>query len=304
MPPVFVSICIPTCNRPDLLKEAVESCLAQSVSPAEILIGDDSSSDETEELIKCLRGANTIPINHCRNTPRLGQAQNTNSLYQRAAGSHLILLHDDDLLLPNAVADLSACWELYPDLTAAFGKQYVISHDGVLDYSGSESLNRDYFRTDDREGLQPAAWKCGLLRQFPNNGFMVTTAAARAVLWRPESGDGGDFDFGLRLGLAYEKFYFLNRYVSKYRLTKGAISSGGNSDAALQAYRIIQSIALPDGAEPLRKQQLAKMAPGAMMQAIRDGHKREAWDIYCSENHGWGRRFSPGGMHRLARLLF
>ena len=300
---MFVSICIPTCSRPTLLKEAVESCLAQSVPPQEIVIGDDSKSDETGEIVERLKHASAVPIHYQKNIPRLGQAQNTNSTYQRATGSHLILLHDDDLLLPNAVADLSSCWKLHPDLTAAFGKQYVISHDGQLDSAASETLNKDYFRTPDREGLQPAAWKCGLLRQFPNNGFMVTTAAARAILWRPESEDAGDFDFGLRLGLASQKFYFVNRYVSKYRVTQGAISTSRTANAALHGYRIIQSTLFPDGAEQLKKQQLARMAPIAMMQAIRHGYKKEAWEIYCSENHGWGRRFSLGGINRLARLL-
>jgi glycosyltransferase involved in cell wall biosynthesis len=301
-----VSICIPTCDRPELLREAIASCLLQARSPDEIVIGDDSKGDETQELMAGLQQETRVPFNYKHNSPRLGQGANVNSIYQRAGGSHLVLLHDDDLLLPNAVGDLLSCWDQQPDLTSAFGKQYVISHDGHVDLEGSEILNRDYLRTSDREGLQKRPWEVGLLQQLPNNGFMVTSEAACAILWRSaqEVGYGGEFDFGLRLGLAYQRFYFLNRYTSKYRRTLGgSISSSSKDDAALQAYRIVQSADLPSEAAYLKPRRLSLYAPLAMMQAIRHGEKQEAWNIYLSQHHPWRKRLSPGGVRRLVLLL-
>jgi len=288
------------------LQEAIASCTSQTEPPDEIVIGDDSKADDTQKLITRLQPVTRIPLNYQRNWPRRGQSANINSVYQRATSSHLILLHDDDLLMPNAVQDLLSCWDQYPDLTAAFGKQYVISHDGHIDLASSEILNRDYLRTQEREGVQPRPWEVGLLRQLPNNGFMVTKEAACAILWRPaeEVGYGGEFDFGLRLSLAYRKFYFVNRYVSKYRKTLGAsISSSNKDDAALQGYRIVKSVKLPAEAVHLAPEVLARLAPLAMMQAIRHGHHREAWGIYLSSNHSWRKRLSAGGLRRLLLLL-
>jgi glycosyltransferase involved in cell wall biosynthesis len=304
--PYNVSICIPTCDRLDLLREAVASCASQTKPPDEIVIGDDSKGDETQALAARLQQKTAVRLSYKRNSPRLGQGANINSLYQRATGSHLVLLHDDDLLLPNAVEDLLSCWDQHPDLTAAFGKQYAISHDGLIDLAGSETLNHDYLRTPDREGLQQRPWEVGLLQQFPNNGFMVTAEAARTILWRSaeEVGYGGEFDFGLRLCLAYQKFYFLDKYTSKWRRTLGSsISSSSKDDAALQSYRIVQSVELPDEAAHLRPRKLATHAPLAMMQAIRLGYRKEAWSIYLSRHHPWRRRLSPGGMRRLLLLL-
>ena len=66
--------------------------------------------------------------------------------------------------------DLSSCWNQYPDLTGAFGKQYVISHDGKRDLAASEALNRTYHRTPDKAGIQPhAVPSTGLTQQFPND---------------------------------------------------------------------------------------------------------------------------------------
>ncbi len=308
MPPTAhtISICVPTCDRPDLLEEAIRSCTAQTRPPDEIVIGDDSTSDATEQLIHRLRSTSPVPLSYLRHIPRLGQNANINSLFERARGTHLVLLHDDDLLTPNALADLIACWTLHPDLTGAFGKQYVLSHDGVRDVPASERLNQLYRRTGAQAGLQPHGWEVGLSQQFPNNGYMLRSEAARAILWRPvaEVGNGGDFDFGLRLGLRYPKFYFVDTYTSEYRLTSGgSISSSSTDDAALRSYWNVVRMQLPPEAEACRADKLARSAPHAMMQALRHGKKKQAWEIYRSPSHPWRVRLSPGGLRRLLLLL-
>ena len=187
-----VSICIPTCDRPELLQDALESCSKQTVLPDEILIGDDSTGDATEKLVEELQRVSAVPIHYWHNRPRSGQAANINGLYERVTSSHLVLLHDDDLLLPNAVSDLLGCWRQYPQLTAAYGKQYVIRHDGTVCVERSEQLNRAHFRTQEYEGLQKFHWFPGVAHQFPNDGFLLKSTAARSIVWRSreEVGDG------------------------------------------------------------------------------------------------------------------
>ena len=301
-----ISVCIPTCDRPDLLAETIRSCTAQTRPPDELVIGDDSKADTTEQFIEQLRPTCPVPLNYRRNTPRLGQNANINSLFDRAQGSHLVLLHDDDLLTPNALADLLACWDLHPDLTGAFGKQYILLHNGVRDLPASERLNQLYRRTSAQAGLQPHGWEVGLSQQFPNNGYMLRSEAARTIRWRPiaDVGNGGDFDFGLRLGLEYDKFFFVDTYTSEYRLTSGgSISSSTTDDAALRSYWNVARMDLPPAAEACRADKLARSAPHAMMQALRHGKKNEAWKIYRSPSHPWRVRLSPGGLRRLLLLL-
>lgn len=301
-----ISVCIPTCDRPGLLEEAIRSCTSQTRLPVEIVIGDDSKSNATEDLIERLKTTSPVPLNYRRNAPRLGQNSNINSLFDRAQASHLVLLHDDDLLTPNALTDLISCWSPHPDLTAAIGKQYVISAGGELDRTASEALNKTYRRTAETAGLQTEPWKVGMSQQFPNDGYMILAKAARAIRWRSkeEVGYGGEFDFGLRLGLAFEKFFILDTHTSMYRLTEGAsISSSSNDDAALQSFRIMKAMELPPFMEAGRADKLMRSAPHAMMQALRHGKKREAWEIYQSPSHPWRVRLSPGGLRRLLLLL-
>ena len=51
MPPK-VSVCIPTYNRKDYLKEALESVFAQTYKNYEVVIVDDGSTDGTEDMLK------------------------------------------------------------------------------------------------------------------------------------------------------------------------------------------------------------------------------------------------------------
>ena len=49
--PIKVSIYLPTCNRPELIVQCLDSCLAQTHTNFEIVIGDDSKDERTQQLI-------------------------------------------------------------------------------------------------------------------------------------------------------------------------------------------------------------------------------------------------------------
>ncbi len=46
-----VSICIPTYNRRDHLKETIDSVYQQTITDHKIIIVDDGSTDGTEEMV-------------------------------------------------------------------------------------------------------------------------------------------------------------------------------------------------------------------------------------------------------------
>ncbi|MGH9640897.1 MAG: glycosyltransferase family 2 protein, partial [Terriglobales bacterium] len=231
MSTITIAVCIPTYCRPAFLREAMDSCLSQTRLPDEIVIEDNSPDDATEQMVGSLQPQSPVPLSYVHVRERRGQAENFNAMIQRVPNSHFLLLHDDDILLPNALADLSACWDRYAGLTAAYGKQRSMSETGIVNIGISEGLNASYLRTADREGLQEWSSFPGLTQQFPNDGFLLETAAARTILWRPAAKNACEFDFQLRLCLQFRGFCFLNRYTMQCRRTGAGMSRSQMDDS-------------------------------------------------------------------------
>jgi glycosyltransferase involved in cell wall biosynthesis len=300
-----ISVCIPTYQRPKFIKEALYSVFAQTLQPIEIVIGDDSHDDLTENLVLDIKKECKIPISYTRHSPSLGQAGNINYIYEIAEGDKIVLLHDDDLLLPNALEDLNSCWELHPNLVAAYGKQYLISEEGAIDINRSSKLNQFYFRTSDRSGLQKSSIEATLFHQFPNDCFMILASAAKAIKWRSyqEVGNGGEFDFSLRFGFEYSNFFFLDKYTAKYRITNNSMSSNINDDSTAQSFQIILNTNFPEELSWAKEDELNREASTAIIQLINVGKKQQALDIYFSQYYPLFRRFSLGGIRRLIKLF-
>jgi len=180
----LVSVCIPTRNRPQLVRAAIESVLRQGYRPLEILVGDDSDSPEPSCLSE-YEGSG-ITIRYQWNKVPKGQAGNVNALLTAVQTPYVLLLHDDDLLLPGALRHLLEPLEHSADIVAAFGKQQLITHEGALLPEESEALNKDYYRTSEFAGSRLSALESALVQQFPNDGYLVRTAAAQRTLYRTD----------------------------------------------------------------------------------------------------------------------
>lgn len=299
-----ISICIPTYNRPDLLMQALRSCLIQSLQPFEILIGDDSKDDLSKVAVSELleSGVGTRQIKYHRNPVSLGQADNVNTLIERVSGDKMVLLHDDDLLLPEALASMAAVFESNPDVDAVFGKQYIIDNHGRLDVERSEEANTYFFRTAKYVEFPLSSIEASVVQQFPNDCYMVDSQKAKETGYRKKEqiGNAGDFDFGLRLALHGAKFHYIDQYLAKYRITDSSVARNG-TDSGLQAFQIIykSGIAKDNLYVDLI---LRRKAPIAVYEAISYGRRKDAIKIYFSK---WHRKkiFTPGGIKRFFMLM-
>ena len=300
--PMTISVCIPTCRRPGLLREAIQSCLDQTRPPDEILVGDDAPGQGALEVVDEMRARLPGKIRYFENSPPLGQAGNVSRLYQQATSSHLLLLHDDDLLLPEALQELSSCWIRFPGLSAAFGLHAVMRSSGVIDWEASVRLNASGLRTSDRAGIQEPSWLPGLVQQFPGAGILIRTSAARDVVRNADPTDAVDYVFGVKFCTRFDGIYFLDRYVMVYRITPVSVSASWTNNAALSSYQFLERVPLPAEAEALRRQKLEEFAPLAIGQAVRVGKRREAMRIFWGPYHPLRSRLRPSSLARIAQL--
>lgn len=114
--PVAVSVVIPAWNAQRYLAEAIESALAQTIRPAEIIVVDDGSTDRTAEIA----GRFGPPVQVVRQEHGgAGAARNRGAGLAR--GKFLAFLDSDDLWLPEKTALQATAFERDPQLDMVFG---------------------------------------------------------------------------------------------------------------------------------------------------------------------------------------
>ena len=97
MPNPRVSVCIPTYNRAQYLRATISSALEQDFRDFEVIVSDDGSHDQTSEVV---RSFSDERIRYNRNQRNLGLWGNTNRCLGEARGQYVIVLQDDDAMLP------------------------------------------------------------------------------------------------------------------------------------------------------------------------------------------------------------
>src|SRR5207302_6057969 len=96
-----VSAVIPTYNRDHLLKNAIDSILAQTYSVHEVIIVDDGSTDGTGEMVRSyIREKRSQVIIRYIRQENQGQSAALNRGIERASGEWIAFLHSDDTWLP------------------------------------------------------------------------------------------------------------------------------------------------------------------------------------------------------------
>lgn len=92
-----VSVVIPTYNRADIIRDALESVLAQSYQDFEILVVDDGSSDNTCEVVASLGSSK---IRFIRSERNFGCSAAYNRGIKEATGNLIAFLDSDDIWEP------------------------------------------------------------------------------------------------------------------------------------------------------------------------------------------------------------
>jgi len=102
-----VSICIPTYNGQQYLKQCIDSAVAQSYQDIEVLLIDDASTDNTWELIMSYCSSDKR-IKAYRNEKNTGLVGNFNKCLQMAEGKWIKFLLQDDYLKENCIEIMMA----------------------------------------------------------------------------------------------------------------------------------------------------------------------------------------------------
>lgn len=120
-----ISVIIPTYNRAGLVSRAVASAIAATVPGDEIIVVDDGSTDETEEILKPF--INSIQYIRVANSGA-GSARNVG--LRKARNKLIAFLDSDDEWMPDKLKLQRAFMEARPDVLLCFSNFTVREADG------------------------------------------------------------------------------------------------------------------------------------------------------------------------------
>jgi len=106
-----VSVIVPTFNRSRYLAECLESLLAQSLPPAQIIVVDDQCTDATRAVLEPFLDR----IEYLQTPAQCGKPGAVNLGVAHAHGDYVWIFDDDDVALPDALARFTAALEGRPE---------------------------------------------------------------------------------------------------------------------------------------------------------------------------------------------
>jgi glycosyltransferase involved in cell wall biosynthesis len=125
-----VSVALCTCNGGRFLAEQLQSIASQTSLPQELVVCDDSSTDDTVSMIQGFSRTAPFPVKLFQNAERLGPAKN----FEKAIGlceSEIIFLCDqDDCWKPIKVERMVEALEKHPQAMYAFSNAEMVDESG------------------------------------------------------------------------------------------------------------------------------------------------------------------------------
>lgn len=130
--PLAVSVALCTYNGARYLDRQLETILHQTVLPAELVVGDDRSSDNTTARLAAFAARAPFPVRVHVNERQLGVTQNFAACVARCRGDVVVLTDQDDLWAPDRVARTRDAFARDPGLSYTYSDAPLIDGDDAL----------------------------------------------------------------------------------------------------------------------------------------------------------------------------
>jgi glycosyltransferase involved in cell wall biosynthesis len=209
----LVSAVIPTYNYGRFVCAAVDSALAQTYQPLEIIVVDDGSTDDTRERLS--RYGDRIRYIYQQNK-HLSAARNTG--IAAARGQYIALLDSDDVWAPQKIAAQMELFTRFPEAGLVATARFNIDPDNRrLGESGIESSPTGYVELTVRDLLEYSAFapSAALIRKVCLDAVGPFDETLRSV---------EDLDMWLRLAQRY-RVLKLTAPLTGFRVHPGSMST-------------------------------------------------------------------------------
>lgn len=220
----LVSICIPTYNASAYLEECLQSALKQTYPNLEILISDDTSTDDTLSIVK--KYQQQYPHIRLVKNAAPGMVNNWNNCIVQADGEWIKFLFQDDMLHPTCVEKMLATCIEYRIEVGLCRRNFII-HDEIPAHIRRNIRYRMVVPERvfaDTVFVSPERLAKELAELLPDNVlgeptcyFFHKKVLERTGLFDPEYKHAVDLEFIIRLGLL-GGFVFLAEPLALFRV--------------------------------------------------------------------------------------
>jgi hypothetical protein len=123
-----VSVCTPVYNGSEYIEESLRSILAQTYTNFQLIVCDNCSTDNTEEIVRSFSDPRIV---YSRNEKNLGLVGNANRCLELAKGDYVHILHHDDIMRPDNLERKVRVLDQHPSVG------FVHSNVGFIDQEGN-----------------------------------------------------------------------------------------------------------------------------------------------------------------------
>jgi glycosyltransferase involved in cell wall biosynthesis len=223
-----VSVALCTYNGARFLREQLESIVAQTLKPAELVVCDDRSEDETVAIVQSFVAQAAFPVRIQRNAATLGVTANYAQAIEMCAEDYIALADQDDIWLPQKLERLVTVLDV-GDAAFAFSDARLVD-DAGKDLGGKSLLARRFTLDSIRRGFeQQRELDLILKRDFIYGTTLVFRAEHRDLVlpippsWSHDTWIANVLAFhGCRGAAALEPLVFYRQHAVQ--------ASGGTSD--------------------------------------------------------------------------
>jgi len=223
-----ISVVIPTYNRADMLKHAVDSALSQIYRDFEIIIVDDGSIDDTCSI--CEKYGSKVRYIRQENQGR-GCARNVGILAAR--GDHIAFLDSDDIWYPDHLERQYDYLRQVPQAEFLHGPLDAMYEDGARYESESKRLKNLFKRAVKKGYTYPNLLRTCLI--FSSTVLVKKRLFERVGLYDPGLKMLEDLEWYLRVARTTRIHYLAGPPLASYRYHGNNAFRAGD-DAVLGVY--------------------------------------------------------------------
>src|SRR5882672_4806783 len=126
-----VSVVVPSYNHAQFIEATLRSIIKQTLQPAELLVIDDGSGDESPLVIERVLNECPFPCELVARDNR-GLCATLNEGFERARGEYFAYLGSDDLWLPEFLKARVSLLQSRADAVLAYGHAYFIDENNAI----------------------------------------------------------------------------------------------------------------------------------------------------------------------------